>query len=548
MPSIEASKKDLEKLAGKKFNSKEELEEALEFAKSELDSIEGDKINIGVSDTNRPDLLSTEGIAREIRSRYTKDKGVPSYKIKKSNLEVIVDKNVAGIRPCIAAALVKNVKISEEFLVQMIQLQEKVCLTFGRKRKEAAIGIYDWSKLKAPMHYKAFSPREKKFIPLEYKVEMDLEEILLEHPKGKEYANLLKGFEKYPLFLDDKGTVASMPPIINSQLTGKVSENTKEVLVEVTGHKQETVNTALNVMVSALAERGFDVYSAKIKYPNKTIITPDFTPKKIEVKIENVKKLAGLDLKPKEIIELLEKARYNAKVKGNKIFCEYPSYRQDILHEVDVIEDIIISLGYNKIEPLPIELACIGSESREAKRIDVAREICVGLGLQEVLTFTLTNREKQEEKISLKEQEFVEIANPVSANYSIFRKKILPELLEFLAKNKNNLYPQKIFEIGKTLEIDSSKETSVKEPIKASVVLCGKGAEFTAIKSALDAFCKNMNLNYSLKETELPFLEKGKQGEIIVNGKNNGFIGELNKKTLEKFGLEMQTTSFEIEI
>src|SRR3989344_2203073 len=547
MPSLESSKKDLEFLAKKKFAGKEELEEALEFAKCELDAIEGDKLTIGVSDTNRPDLLSTEGIAREIRSHYTKDIGVPKYKIKKSNVSLIVDKSVAGIRPCIAAAIVKKVKVTEEFLVQMIQLQEKVCLTFGRKRKEAAIGLYDWKKLKAPIHYKAFKPREKKFIPLEYKVEMDLEEILLEHPKGKEYANLLQGFEKYPILMDSKGTVASMPPIINSQLTGKVSEETKELFVEVTGYQQETVNTALNVMVSALAERGCEVFSVTVKYPGKRIFTPDFGAKKILVKLESIKKLSGLDLKPKQIIELLRKARYDARQKKKAFECEYPAYRQDILHEVDEIEDIIISAGYNKIVPVKIELPCTGEESSEAKLIEKTKEICIGLGLQEVLTFTMTSREKQEKKLSMKEQDFVEIANPVSKNFEIFRKSILPELLEFLGKNKHCIYPQKIFEAGKCFCIEESRETKVREPIKLCIVTSGKDAEFTAIKSVLDAVCKNLGKEYSLQESLLPFLEKGKQGEISI-GNSKGFLGEINKKTLSEFGLEMPCSCIEIEI
>jgi len=548
MPSVIASRKDLEKMVGKKFKNKEEIEQALEFAKCELDSIEGDALNIGVSDTNRPDLLSTEGIAREIRGHCTKDKGLSKYKVKKSNVKLIVDGSVMKIRPCIAAAIVKKASFSQELLVQMIQLQEKVCLTFGRKRKEAAAGAYEWSKLKAPMHYKAFKPREKKFIPLEYKVEMDLEEILLEHPKGKEYAKLLEDFEKYPLLLDDKGTVASMPPIINSQTTGKISERTKDLLVEVTGYNQETVNTALNVLVSALAERGFDVYSVKIKYPNgKSIVTPDFKPKKISVSHSEINRLSGLELSKQEILKLLAEARYNAKYSKGKFLCEYPSYRQDILHEVDVIEDIIIGLGFNKIEPMPVEFPCIGKESKESLEMDSMRETCVGLGLQEVLTFTMTSKEKQEKKLGLPKQEFVEIANPVSLNYTVFRKKILPELLEFLGKNKNCLYPQKIFEVGRVVLLDESKETKVREPVKLCIVLAGKGADFTAIKSALDAICREKAWKYELKESGLPFLEKGKQGSFSI-GEKTGFVGEINKKTLAEFGIEMPAVCLELEI
>ncbi|MCD6434117.1 MAG: phenylalanine--tRNA ligase subunit beta, partial [Candidatus Diapherotrites archaeon] len=298
MPTIEASKKDLERLIGKKLN-KRELEEMLMYAKAELDEIRGDMLKIDVKDTNRPDLWSIEGIAREIKGRLNK-RGLPKYKVGRSKLKIFVDKKVFRIRPYIAACIVKDIKVSEKLLVQIIQLQEKVAQTYGRKRKEAAIGIYDFGKLQAPLYYTAFKPKEKSFIPLDYKVEMTLDEILREHPKGKEYGFLLEGFERYPILMDCRGVVASMPPIINSQITGKVTEKTKIMLVEVTGYNWETVSTALNVMVTALAERGAKLESVEIVFPNnEKKITPELKPRKAKLRLEKLNELSGLNLNVK---------------------------------------------------------------------------------------------------------------------------------------------------------------------------------------------------------------------------------------------------------
>jgi len=546
MPNVKVDLGDMQKLIGKKL-SLPEFKEAVLYAKGEVDAVEGSEITVDVKDTNRPDLFSAEGIAREIRTRLTKEKGIPKYKVRKSGVSLIVDKSVIPIRPKIAAAIVKNVKVTEDFLVQMIQLQEKVCLTFGRKRKEAAIGLYDWSKLKAPMHYTAYKPGEKKFVPLEYKVEMDLGEILLEHPKGKEYRHLLGGFEKYPILEDSKKVVASMPPIINSQLTGKVDEKTKEVLVEVTGYNQETVNTALNVMVAALAERNFDVYSVKIVYPNKSIATPDFSPKKVAVNADDVREFSGLALNDKEIVKMLEKARYDVKAKGKMLECYYPSYRQDILHPVDVIEDVLVSYGYNRIEPQPVKLATAGQSRPEARKAELAREICVGLGLQEILTYTMTSKAKQAEMIRLGEEEFVELANPMSESYTIFRKRLFPELLSFLAENKHVSFPQKIFEAGKCVELNGKSETGVTERNALCIALSGKGAEFTVAKGVLDAIAKGLGAKYSLDENSPPFLEPGKSASVELHGKK-GFVGELKMRILKNFGLEQETAVLELEI
>ncbi len=548
MPNVEVNLKDMQKLVGKKL-SLEQMKEAVLYAKGEVDAVEGDTLTVDIKDTNRPDLLSAEGIAREIRGRVAKGKGVPEYKVKKSGVKFFVDKNVQPIRPKIAAAIVKNVKVSENFLIQMIQLQEKIHLTFGRKRREAAIGLYDWSKLEQPMHYRAYKPGEKRFIPLEYNVEMDLEEILEDHPKGRDYAHLLEGQKLYPILEDNRGVVASMPPIINSQLTGKVSGDTKEVLVEVTGYRQETVNTALNVMVSALAERGFGVYSVEIVYPKGKIVTPNFAPKKASLSLAEINRISGLGLGKKQAIELLGRGCYNALAKGDKIEVEYPAYRQDILHPVDIIEDIIISYGFDKIEPTPVSVPTVGAESKGAKTAKIVRETCVGIGLQEVLTFTMTSKERQTSKIGLdlEKEQFVEIANPVSENYAVFRKRVFPELLEFLSKNKHCLYPQKVFEFGKTLELDKGSETGVVEKDRLCIVLSGKGAGFNTIKGVLDAVTENLGIEYSLKESDLAFLEKGRQAEITAVGKK-GFLGEVSEKAKQSFGLEQGTVVLELEI
>ena len=546
MPNVEINLNDLSSLVGKKLNL-QQARETLLFVKGEIDSVNGNEIVVDVKETNRPDLLSAEGIARELKGHLGKEKGLAKYNVKSSGVKVIADASVSAVRPCIAAAIARNVKVNDNFIKQMVQLQEKVCLTFGRKRKEAAIGLYDFDSMKAPIHYKAFAPHELKFIPLEYRVEMDLDEILKEHPKGKEYAHLLQGCKKYPILIDSADVVASMPPIINSRATGKVTEKTRNLFVEVTGMRQETVNTALNVIASALAERNAKIESVQIVYPKGRITTPDFAPRKISIDVSDVQKISGLPLKVNEIVGLLKNARYNAIAKGNKIIAEYPAYRQDILHEIDVIEDVIIAYGYDKIEPAEVKIATVGNELAQNKIENACREVCVGLGLQEVLTFTLTSGEKQQKMMGLPEQQFVEIANPVSLNWSVLRRSIVPELLDFLSKNKNCPYPQKIFEIGRTLTLDANAETGVRERTQVCIALSHKNANFTEIKSHLNALLQNLGIKYETRAIKHPSFSEGRAAEIVALGKC-GILGEISEKVLKNFLIDAPVSVLEIEI
>jgi len=166
MPKIDVSYNDLCNLIGRKIEIQKFVNEDILFAKGEVDDIIDDTMKIDIKDTNRPDLWSAEGVAREIRLRYKSD--FPTYRVKKSNVVVNVDKSVENVRPLTVCAVVRNLKITGVVLYQLVQLQEKIAGTFGRNRKEVAIGVYDLDKIKLPINYTTVSPTGIKFITLDF--------------------------------------------------------------------------------------------------------------------------------------------------------------------------------------------------------------------------------------------------------------------------------------------------------------------------------------------------------------------------------------------
>jgi len=304
MPTVDISKKDLENLVGKRL-SIEDLRELLLVVKGELESIEGDNVKIDIKDINRPDLWSTTGIARELRGELGKDRGIPRIQVKPSNHKVIVDSNLEKIRPLTVCAVIKNLNLTEAAIEQIIALQEKLSENFGRERREAAIGIYDSDKIKWPITYKAADPDKTKFIPLDSDRELSLNQILQKHEKGQKYGKLLKGQTKYPIFIDAAKEILSMPPIINSQNSGKVTEETKKVFIEVSGHSFRFIIPCLLVIVAEFADRGAIVESVQVQYKNKRITTPDFKPNRIEVEADKLNEILGLELNAQEIKKLL---------------------------------------------------------------------------------------------------------------------------------------------------------------------------------------------------------------------------------------------------
>ncbi|MFH1978180.1 MAG: phenylalanine--tRNA ligase subunit beta [Candidatus Aenigmatarchaeota archaeon] len=546
MPTICVSHRDLNSLVGKNLTLSQLQDEAVLYAKGELEEQDGDQLKIDIKDTNRPDLWSVEGLAREIKMRYKTS--FPEYKTKKSGIEVRVDPKMKNIRPYTVCAVVSNLNITTSVLEQMIQLQEKVSMTFGRNRKEIAMGAYDMSKIKSPIKFTSVAPSGIKFIPLEFSKEMTPKQILEQHPKGKEFGHLLKGLTAYPIFIDAAGEVLSIPPIINSEYTGKVTTNTKKVFIECSGFNLKFLQTALNVLVTALADRGGVIETVDVVYGNKKITTPNLTPKETSVNKENIIRLAGFSLTDVEITKLLEKSGYKIKQMGEEIKLMYPAYRQDIMHEMDVIEDVVISYGYNKIKPEEPLLVTKGRLHDREYFHNRITDIMIGSGLQEVMSYMLTNKEALFDKMNMPQANIVEISNPVSSNWSVFRTWMVPGLLDFLSQNMHREFPQKIFELGDCILIDPKKETKTSDVKKLAAIISDSGAGYEDITSILDFLLSNLGIEYKLDVTDHSSFIPGRTAKIIANGKEVGIVGEIHPQVLNNWKLEIPTSAFELDL
>jgi len=542
MPTINFSLKDLQNLVGRKL-SIEEVAMLVEYGKGELESYnkEQDEITVEFGDTNQPYLWSVEGVARLLRGLLGIKKGIPKIDIKKGTYEIIVDKSVSSVRPHVSAFVAKGHKVDNYLIKQMVQLQEKLCESYGRRRQKVAIGVYSYDKIKFPIHYKATNPESIKFTPLEFKKEMTQAEILEEHPKGKEYAWILKDCKKYPLLIDSLNQVLSFPPIINSNFTGKVMENDEHLFIEATGTEMESILLVMNIMAYALHERGFEIYSVDVKYPNKKITTPHLFADKIKITPSQIKSLLGLELKNPEIKSILEKGQYEF----NNQTVTIPPYRKDILHPVDIIEDIAIIYGYNNILEEPLKSYTIGETSSMVLFRNRIRDLLIGLGLEEVSSPILSNKRILYDNMNLNDFGTVDLANFMSETYSSVRTWLLPILMEFLGKNKHIEYPQKIFEQGL---VTLKKGKDILDYERVAVVCAEEEADYTKIRQILDYIMKMLNIQYNIEDIEHNSFIPGRVGRVIVNNKKVAFIGEVSPIVLNKNGLEMPVVGLELNL
>ena len=542
MPAITFSLKDLQHLVEKKLTI-EEVEELAHYGKGDLEDYdkETDEVKIDFGDTNLPYLWSVEGFARLIRGVLEIQKGVPEIKIHKSVYQVIVDKNVSKIRPFIACFAAKGRKIDDYLLKQLVQLQEKFCETYGRRRQKVSIGLYSYKRVAFPVYYKAVEPLSIEFIPLEFKAKMNLKEILVEHPKGKDYAWILEGFEKYPILIDNKNEVLSFIPIINSNFTGKLEVGDEDIFFEATGTDEEAVNLASNIFAYALYERNFNIHSVEVKYPNKRVITPDASCEAIQIKNEQIKHLFGLEMKESEVKNLLEKAQFN--FSSYKV--QIPPYRKDILHPYDIIEDIGIMYGFDKIKELPLTTFTAGSTLKLNAFIDKVRDIIIGLGYQEIMSPMLTNKDFLYKRMAIEDFGTVEIDEYMSETYSAVRSWILPNLMDVFSKNKHVEFPQRIFEEGL---VNTRKGDEILEYNRIAIAVSHEKANYTEIRQALDFIMKCFGMHYDIEEAEHGSFVEGRCARAIVKGKKIAYLGEIQPQVLENWGLEMPVAALELNL
>lgn len=525
------SRKQFEKEIGK---LDEKMQNKIAMLGTPLEKFDNEKMEIEIF-PNRPDLLSYQGFKRAMLAFLGKDKGLKKYKVNKpeKDYKIIIDSSVKNIRPYTACAIVKGLKFDDEKIKELVDIQEKLHLTIGRKRKKVAIGIYPLEKIKLPVTFKALEPDKIKFIPLESEKEMSGLQILQKHPTGREYAHLLAGKEKFPVFIDADNNVLSMPPIINSQLTGKITGETKDVFVECSGFDFETLKKCLNIVVTSLAEMGGEIYQMELHYKKKEI-TPDLSSEKMKISLENTNKLLGLDLKEKELAKLIEKMGYNYD-KGN---VEIPAWRVDILHEVDLIEDVAIAYGYENFIPNLPDISGIGEEEQLETIKKKIAEILAGMNILEVSNYHLTTKTEQNKKMGMNE-ELIEVKES-KTDYNILRKNLTHCLLKNFSENVDSEYPQRIFEIGR---IFTPAE-------KESLALAVAPGNFTEVRQILEYLSKMINVELKITEPDKSpgYFIDGRVAEIKLENKAMGFLGEIHPKILKNWKIKMPVALFEIDL
>lgn len=571
MPKIEVNEKLFFNLLGTKYDYAK-LENRLESGKAELDekpdeSLPPDQrvIKIELNDTNRPDLWSTAGIARCLRIHdggkradysaflSTKDKTCDF-----GNRVVNVDANIKDIRPFMTAFVISGKPIDEPMLLDIIQTQEKLCWNYGRKRRSISMGVYRSANISWPVKYQAVDPDKTSFVPLGCEEKMTCRQILSDHPKGKEYGWILKDAKMFPLLTDAKGEVMSMAPIINSATLGAVKVGDKDLLVEMTGTDMASLLLSTSIVACDFKDAGYEILPVQVNHPyetgfGKSIVTPYYFQETTSTTIKAVNKLLGSDFTEKEAVDLLAKLDVTAELKDGKIVVTPPPYRNDFLHEVDIIEDIMMGKELINFKPEKPSDFTIGRLSKLTTFSRKAKTLMVGLGYQEMIFNYLGSKRDYIDRMNIDGSKVIEISNPMTENYQFVRPSIIASLLGAESSSGNAVYPHKIFEIGKVAYLDEAENTGTKTRQSLGFVTAVSDANFNTAASEVATILHFLDHEYLVSESDDPRFIPGRQANILMktsDGKTKvvGIFGEVHPAVLENWAIAVPCFAGEIDL
>ncbi|MCL4325588.1 MAG: phenylalanine--tRNA ligase subunit beta [Candidatus Thermoplasmatota archaeon] len=493
---------------------------------------------------DRLDLSSMEGFSVFIQQMMGKMNNI-EFSIKNGDKHIAVENDKVGGRPFIALSIVKNVELKNEEIKYLMNYQEILTTSLGNNRKIASIGLYPVNDASFPLIYTSLPLDDIKFQPLGEDTVMSACDIIKKHPMGIRYGNLIKE-DHGPVILDNNKNILSMPPIVNSIDFGKIDEMTNTMLVEVTGTDKKRVNDTLILMLLPFIIHGFKIESVIIKGNEPPYSTPVIKKRIIAIEKNDIDRIWGLKFETNDIIQLLERSGYCIIEHNNRfIKVEVPVYRIDVLSAIDIIEDIGIMYGYNKIEPsFPVHLYTEGGLDFHDVFYSKFEDYLVGFGFLQTHTMILNSVDRMD-SLGIN---CIKLKNPTSNLYNGIRPNLFFSLLNFSSFSTGLKYPQRIFERGLVVRVDDyiQQSTGVNRNESIGFMILKNDTTFTDGKIIHDFILEQEKIDAEFIPSTKSYLLDGRSADIIYKKTEIGFIGEVSPQSLKLFNIKMPAVAGEL--
>ena len=545
-----------------------DIDHRLPLLGTDIDRCDEDVLDIEIF-PNRPDLLSAETLSLAMRGFLHNQKTLPNETLASSGISMTVDSALKTVRPIILGAVVRGLKMNDDdemdsFIKQLMEHQEKLHFALGRGRRRASIGVHDLSTLNPPFAVKTVK-RDNSFIPLGMDQEMTIDEILSSHPKGVDYAHLLEGMEEVPIIEDANGSVLSFPPIINGAHT-TVQSSTRDLFIDVTGWDRRACESCLMLVALQAKERGGEIQTIRLTGCNgKEETLPNWSPIHHRVPARLVTTILGRDLSDEELSQSIlrmggsftgRSAATEQEISDNgtmqyaahgedMLGFDMPRWRFDLLHPVDLVEDLAIGHGYEDLGtdvPKAPMNAIPRQDDHLRRRVRTSMQ---GMGFMQIQSLTLSNDHDQFDRMRWKPfNAITRITNPITHEHTMMRHFLLPGLLRLLATNRHHDLPQSVYELGTVVRDHKNMD-------RLSFLTAERSGGFAAIRGRIQAFLRDIGAKgvaiEALPDHEGPWLA-GRAAKVLIDGEWVGCFGEIDPSISQTFELLVPLNGAEFDV
>jgi len=299
-------------------------------------------------------------------------------------------------------------------------------------------------------------------------------------------------------------------------------------------------------------------YGAELVRPNLDVEEKSVTHDRIET-------LLGVDFEPEAVVDCFERSGLDATYQLDESVTydvEIPPYRVDVLHPLDLVDDVGRAYGFDELTPRYPDAGTVGGRHERTRLEDAVRTSLVGLGFEDLLNFHMTSAEQNYDRlrvdpgtggVAVEDGVFgggdpVRITEPYSEAYTQLRTWALPSLLQLLEGNTHNAYPQDVSEIGFVAEHDPAANTSVAESRHVAGALARRDASYEAAKGRLQAVCDGFDRTLETPPTDHPTFIDGRVADVVIDGDRVGVIGEVHPAVLVDHDLEVPVAAFEFAL
>ncbi len=539
------------------------------FEVEEVKKVKGDfLLDIDVLPNRAPDCFSYVGMAREISAILNLKFVSPKFKIKESKekSEDFIKINIKNKEDCFryTGRIIKNVKVGPS----PKEIKERLKI-LGLNSINNVVDILNYVMLETGQPLHAFDLEK-----------ITKREIIVRKAKNGEKIETLDG-KKYTLTNKILIIADRKEPLAIAGIKGgkkaEINSKTKNIVIESANFNPLSIRKArqiLNLQTDAslrfehgidvnLTEKAIDrvVYliqkycGGEILKGKVDIIFQKSLPKIVRLNFEKLEKLSGIKIPKNEILKIFKNLEFEILKKDKKgILVKIPTFRKDIQIEEDLIEEVVRIYGLEKIpEKLPLFPVLPPKRNDNIFWENVTKDFLKEMKFTEVYNYSFFGK-KEAEIFPL--DKIIEVKNPQSEKFKYLRCSLIPNLLKNVKENLKYFEEFKIFELGKIFFKEKNK---VLEKRMLSGAILRRGAKkediFYEMKGVLDSLFEKLGISqhfydeYKISPETTPFSLWNliNCAEIRIDNTEVGFLGEINKKILEKFDISENVIVFDID-